>query len=193
MENLQSATIIIARFNEDITWAENLAKDNPQMDFLITNKGEYLPDIKWCFQTLAPNIGREGETFLRYIIEEYYQIEDFTIFLQGNPFDHDPLILDFFKKPFPNEIVLLGEMFTSDKDGAPHHPGLKVSETFTKIFGYEKHFFPFCPGAQYCIPKEFILNKSFQWWKDLYNIYMETPDAPWVFERLWLQIFNYQQ
>jgi hypothetical protein len=46
------------------------------------------------FQFNLPNFGRETDTFFRYIINEYDDLPDYVVFLQGNPFDHCPSAVD---------------------------------------------------------------------------------------------------
>lgn len=62
---------IIARYNEDISWAEG--------DFFVVQKGEHLP-----------NKGRETSSYLWYIIENYNDLEGEYYFKQGDPFPHYP-------------------------------------------------------------------------------------------------------
>jgi hypothetical protein len=47
---------------------------------------KYLP-INESFLT---NVGREGHTFFKYIYDNYDNLDDYTIFLQGHPYDHSP-------------------------------------------------------------------------------------------------------
>jgi len=80
---------IVARYNEDISWANKLPGD-----VVIYNKGESFPyempriDVK--------NKGREAETYVRAIIDFYDQLKSFhTIcFLQGDPFAHCSDVMD---------------------------------------------------------------------------------------------------
>lgn len=75
---------IIARYNEDISWAKSL-----ESDIFIYNKGE-----NWDWDDIPradiPNYGRESETYVRAILEFYDLLDEYSVvaFLQGNPFDH---------------------------------------------------------------------------------------------------------
>lgn len=73
--------LVVARFNEDMSWTleydESIRK--------IYNKGKdnlNIPSIK------LPNIGREGHTYLEYIINNYNKLPDFVIFSQGSTYDN---------------------------------------------------------------------------------------------------------
>ena len=72
---------VIARYNEDIEWTKRY--DN----VLIFNKGLPLDGIA-CEP--LPNVGREGHTYYKYICDNYENLDDYTVFLQGHPFDHSP-------------------------------------------------------------------------------------------------------
>ena len=43
---------------------------------------------------MLDNVGREGHTYYKYIVDNYDNLKDYTCFLQGNPFDHSPNIID---------------------------------------------------------------------------------------------------
>ena len=73
---------IISRYNEDVSWVRQL-----NCDYKIYNKGNIIHELP-C--EALPNVGRESQTFLHFIVSNYYKIKDSTLycFLQGRPFDH---------------------------------------------------------------------------------------------------------
>ena len=84
--------IVICRYNEDVNWIYNLLDQfNWIQKIKIFNKGETL-DINHpkIFIEDVKNIGREGETYLSYIINNYNHLPENIWFLQANPFDHSP-------------------------------------------------------------------------------------------------------
>jgi hypothetical protein len=88
--------IVVARYNESIDWTKSY-------NCIIYNKGDPIENTNTTTIPL-PNVGREGHTYLHHIINHYDNLSDYTMFLQGNPFDHTPLesILSSseWKKPF---------------------------------------------------------------------------------------------
>ena len=76
--------IICARYNEDIRWILPFIKSS-----IIFNKGvddlTYIPNehIIKC-----SNVGREGGTYLKFIIDNYEELPSYMLFIQGHPFDH---------------------------------------------------------------------------------------------------------
>lgn len=73
--------IVISRYNEDIEWIDQINAE--KFNFIIYNKGE--DNLKYSSIKLE-NIGRESHTFLTYILENYHNLADWNIFLQGEPF-----------------------------------------------------------------------------------------------------------
>jgi hypothetical protein len=172
--------VVIARYDECVDWVNHL--DKP---YIIYNKGESNIELP-CIH--VPNVGREGDTWLRYICSHYEDLDTMTYFVQGDPFAH----CGFLKLPqlvYPFKGI--GKMITDDAYGKPHHPEeLPVGEVYEKIFGDKKDEFVFCAGAQYAVHKKAILSKPLNWWNDLYNLYNQTNNAAWAFERLWAYIWK---
>jgi hypothetical protein len=73
-----SYQIVVARYNEDIEWITDNNK-------IIYNKG--IP-LNINNEVLLENIGRESETYLRYIIDNYDKLPEVVVFTQGNIKDH---------------------------------------------------------------------------------------------------------
>ena len=177
---MSSYTIVVARYNESLDWLDNMKTEN----IVIYNKGE--PIDRKCIK--RPNIGREGETFLYHIINNYDNLPDYLILLQGNPFDH-------FFSIFSNNIVLTSKNLQSAID---NYIQLKVTE-ITPLFiyylrenkpyknilsdRYYKLFFnhnmpefiQFAPGCQYIIPKKSILNRPLTFYKRIHYMLLNSP------------------
>jgi hypothetical protein len=85
--NPMTHTIVVARYNENLDWLM------PYNDSVVVfNKGENnIPQFK-NIKTLK-NTGREGDTYLRYIINNYENLPDKITFLQGDSFSHNSTIL----------------------------------------------------------------------------------------------------
>jgi len=83
--------LVIARYNEDLSWLKKLPKS---IKITIYNKGN--DDIEYPFIKL-PNVGRESHTYLYHIIENYDKLADQTIFCQGDSIFHSPGFLNLIK------------------------------------------------------------------------------------------------
>lgn len=93
--------LVINRYNENIQWINNISNKNWIKKIIIYNKGLKLPyELKNDFKIDINNVknkGREGESYLTYIIDNYESLGDNVWFLQADPFDHSPDFLNFFK------------------------------------------------------------------------------------------------
>ena len=180
---------VICRYQEDISWVKKI-----NIPYLIYKKGEKID----YFKTInIENIGRESEAFLRFIIENYDDLPEKIVFLQGDPFYHYKASIDFINNcSNQKDLVLLSDFIPiCDEIGRPHHfetlPLLEMLKEL-KINTSEK-MFRFAAGAQYLVLKKHIISKSLDWWKNAYNIHKYYKTAPWSFERLWLTIWNYEE
>jgi hypothetical protein len=75
-----SYKIVVARYNENIEWLKN-EKEN----CVIYNKGNKLNIEN---EIIVENYGRESETYLRYIIDNYENLPDVVVFTQAYISDH---------------------------------------------------------------------------------------------------------
>lgn len=178
---------IIARYNEDVAWTKDLV-----CPYLIINKGEEILDHPYI---TLPNVGRESDSYLNFIIKNYDQLPQEVIFLQGNPFDHCPTVLDEIRtKVYLTQVTLLAkDTFVDGRNGEPSHHGLPIGDISDRLGLPYKEGFLFGPGAQFIVPRTAITSKSLAWWTRAKAIHDEIGVGPWTFERLWLTIFEYNE
>lgn len=83
-------TVVVTRFREDVGWAREVLGRGARL--VICNKGdpETIPADLLPYTVDLPNIGRDGHTVLRYLVQHYDTLDDeeTLVFLQGHPFDH---------------------------------------------------------------------------------------------------------
>jgi hypothetical protein len=181
--------LVISRYNEDISWSK-------AYDCVIYNKGNYLENT-----IPLPNFGREGHTYLHHIVTNYENLDDYTCFLQGNPFDHTVTLFDklenFKTKNINNAIqfhYLSDIIYDCNLTGCPHHIGLPLADTYEKIFDVRKDklAFTFGGGAQFIVSKNRILTHSKSFYENIKNILSESvnPIEGYVVERFWNLIFS---
>jgi len=83
-----SIELVIARYNEDLSWLEKVPK---HIQITIYNKGA--DDLQYpCIY--LPNVGRESHTYLYHIINNYEDLAHRTIFCQGDTIFHSPEFID---------------------------------------------------------------------------------------------------
>lgn len=175
-----SKICVIARYQENVDWAQQLPE--PWLPLLI-QKGEHVP-----------NVGREPHSFLWFILQAYDDIqpEQMFAFVQGNPFDHCPQLLKTLESCSNPPFAFLGkgDVFRSNGDGSPHHPGLPVGELYEKWF--HKTFrepVAFAPGGQFLVSGEAILRRPKAFYQMLFEDVQINQQA-WVLERTWQEVFN---
>ena len=177
--------ICIAKYKEDISWCKNL--NHP---YTVYDKSK---DI--------PNLGREAETYLRYIVENYTKLPNYVVFIQGMPTDHlsEPTIAHLNKKidlsrntkiALPLNKVIL-------ETSIPQH----MKKTFVTLFDIPlPDIMVFTPGAQLIVPRECILCRPLEFYETIINVLRKVNNTtessnnclvcPWSLERMWLYIFD---
>lgn len=190
MTHCKNLHTVISRYQEDLEWMRQL-----NTSYTIYNKGNTLNNYK---STQLENKGRESDTYLHYITENYSNLPKYIAFLQGNPFPHCEEVVEilnsFEKSQYIDVIPLSNYIATDDRQGSPHHHGLDIGDLSDRIFPdiYYTQF-TFSTGAQYIISSECITNKSLEWWKRLHEIHTSHSKSPWIFERLWPLIWKYEE
>ncbi|CAO4846333.1 MAG: hypothetical protein CNLJKLNK_00396 [Holosporales bacterium] len=78
--------IVVARYKEDLSWikdyfpTENVTVYNKGGDQLYLGKNVKVIPVK--------NVGREAQTYVFHIVQNYKNLKGHVVFLQGHPFDH---------------------------------------------------------------------------------------------------------
>lgn len=91
--------LVINRYNENLQWINDISNKPFIKKIIVYNKGNIIPyDLDNKIKIInVENIGREGETYLSFIIDNYDNLVENIWFLQADPFDHSPDFMNFFK------------------------------------------------------------------------------------------------
>jgi len=184
--------LVISRYNENLDWANQFS------NVLIYNKGNNVT-ISHNIITL-PNIGREGHTIFHHIYENYDCLDEYTAFLQGNPFDHSPNLISNLTKYISSDFIpdfqyLSENYYDTYVFDCPHHSCLPMRIVYNKVFGcnmLENKKMSFASGAQFIVSKRRILKRPREFYKNIIEIleYSVKPVEGWAIERLQNEIFN---
>ena len=204
---MQTFKIIVAAYNENLDWLDKIN----QSDVIIYNKSDKIIENSIKLE----NIGREAATYFYHIINNYDNLPDYLILLQGNPFEHMEKNINEFN--LKNEIETLIENNNSLSglfnelcyENNNKYPNLNTSAYFLYFFNNNlPKFFVFLAGCQYIVSKENILNRPLQFYKKIYkmllnnnitvsndahynkNIFDEKSINAWTVERLMMYIFD---
>jgi hypothetical protein len=184
--------IVVARYNENVEWTLQFT------NVIVYNKGIKLTDD--FNQIVLDNVGREGHTYYKYICDNYDNLEDYTFFLQGNPFDHSPNIISNLNKYINNKDLSIDFEFLSEHiidcnlSGCRFHAGLPLIDTYEKIFNERKEnmSFIFGAGAQFIVSKKYILKRPKYFYSKIVEILQHdiNPIEGFVIERFHKIIFE---
>jgi len=191
-ERMESYQAVIARYEEDVGWAREL-----QMPFIIYNKGESDTGLENDFTVIRrPNVGRESETYLRHIIEQYDALPGHLVLLQGNPFDHCERLLEILAAP-PNAGMFVPLAHNSKQEtllGEYNWDGFKECLLdLAQFVGLPSDaVLQYGAGAQFIVPRRAIQSRS----KDFYAALLRRvngerdPLDGWAMERVWRYVFG---
>jgi hypothetical protein len=120
-----SYKFIIARYQEDINWLSTLIND-----VVIINKGQplNLPN-----EVLLPNVGRESESYLHYIIDNYDNLPDICVFSQAKIHDH---FIDYNLGSYDQYLIMIRDEAEKYGKSLPR----KVNEWNPLSFQWGKYF-----------------------------------------------------
>ena len=185
-------TLVIARYNENLSWLEKIDKNN--FSYKIYNKGK--DDLKYDCEKL-PNIGREAHTYIHYIIQNYNNLPDYVAFVQGSPLDHHTESINILNSHINDTDIWLYNGKINYKAVITEKNDKNWFDISKNILGEEFKndcFFP--SGAQYILKRENILCRSKDFYMKILKMILDEPGEifgkglPWCLERLWPQIFK---
>lgn len=194
--NYQNIDIVISRYKENIDWINNI-KSNPIIKNIYLYNKFYELNIK------LPNVGREAHTYLYHIVNNYNNLNDITIFLQGNPFPHCCNLYSIIDNINNlqngilslNNIIVENEYSINRKHKTLHPHGLFLAYFMDLLFGIKMDInqtVNVTYGAQFACTKQAILSRPREFYEFLLKFvsYETNPIEGYIFERLWLYIFN---
>lgn len=189
--------IVVSRYNENIEWTKQFP------NILIYNKGEPISDD--YNHICLPNVGREGHTIYTYIYNNYENLDEYTIFLQGDPFDHQKNIIEKIKNYLQMGIkldidfeYLSDEIFTVNfSDDTIFDDTVKddlkpiiipIRLVYNHLFNvYQLYDFryTFGVGGQFIVSKRAILSRPREFYRKIVKIleYTKSPGEGYVIER----------
>ncbi len=188
--------IVVARYNEDIEWTKQFH------NVIIINKGQKLEDGYNEF--FLNNVGREGHSYYKYVCDNYDNLEDYTIFLQGRPFDHSPNIISNLNN-YINNPTLKEEFFEYISEQI-HNSNLNlecekywqcknIHTNWKRVFGVKcegENQCIFGAGAQFIVSKKNILKNKKEFYENIVKMleYSVDPLEGYDIERFHKYIFS---
>lgn len=182
--------IVVARYNEDVSWVRG--------EHFIVQKDTHLP-----------NTGREATSYLWWIIENYKRLPGgMTTFVQGGALEHCPALYHWLNILQPVDFAWApGPLWETDRKRAlqfPDEAPLPLVELWHDLTGKDFHGCQYVPWAQFAVSKETMLRKPLADYEKALELlmtkYAERPGlrydeneyiarGPWAMERLWARWF----
>ena len=173
--------MVVAKYKEDVSWTKSV-----KHKITIYDKDD---DI--------PNVGREAHTYLWHIVNQYDNLADTTLFVQGDPLAHTNLA----NKDEIADYINVHESFADYEPFAS--PTVYFERTGTSLRALNAATYNnvssiyYTSGAQFYASKGAILSKSQEWYKSLlqelsiprFDNDQGTFNA-WTMEGLWSFIFD---
>ena len=201
-----STSLVIAQYNENLSWIKNINKKYVQNIHIYTKNSNNIEEIFHqdipVHRVYLPNKGREAHTYLYHIIDQYKSLDDFTFFVQGYP---TTLTLEDINKNIANT------QYTSNFDTVnylwlnPYHKiyywqnqklqntGLNFFRWYYKFIDQEPLLYPYHIywEANFGVSKEKILSRNIEYYKNLIDqLSVNNMEATHFMERSWFYIFN---
>lgn len=187
---------IVAKYNENVDWTKQL---NGRVTIYDKSEKPIEGSIK------LKNVGREGETFLYHIVNNYDNLDDVTVFLQGNPFEHLNTLVGWrnYLTDDEKQIVInkMNNEINNDSKFTTFYQVLYndpkyVNYVYTsaaclKYYGEQHERYTVSPGAQYIVPKKYILSRSLEFWKTLQKAMYNDELNGYCQEQLWYLAFTH--
>jgi hypothetical protein len=215
-DNENNIVIVISRYNENLEWL----KEEPfnKYPVIIYNKGpndEYYKPDKLIKTENIKNVGREGHTYLYYIIQNYNNLYNINIFLPGSAnmekkMPHCKKLIEHIEKNnksiFLSNKISLNDLYnfqldnysSTSQENNSINPENNLELSEIRPFGkwYEDKFKNIelnyvTYGGMFSISKEDIIHHPIQYYKNLIK-YLENSSNPEVghyFERAWEAVF----
>jgi hypothetical protein len=180
--SLSTIKIVVARYGENIEWTKKY--DN----VVIYNKG---PPLNRGYDEIRlANVGREGHTYYTYICDNYDQLDDYTVFLQGHPFNHSPDIQAQLEAESDEEFQYLTPLTREDISDDDMPMTLAYEYLFDKPIDISS--VQYGAGAQFIVSKTRILQRPRQFYERIVELLQHdvNPIEGYIVERFHGLIFE---
>ncbi|CCH49458.1 DUF3431 domain-containing protein [Pseudodesulfovibrio piezophilus] len=204
--------VIIARYQEDISWADELG-----YAYTVYDKS----DTPIQESVSLENIGRESHTYLAHIVREYDRLAPLNVFVQGWPFDHIDdqkkgsvgMLRSMIERSVDRHIPFKGFAWFKlkcDRLGRPHNLGnpenegrwagwgndIPLGDIFEKLFDakFPRNLVVRAPAGLFAVTDERIRTRPKAFYEYALSLIEADPtdrkNTGHAFERLWQHIFN---
>jgi hypothetical protein len=196
-------SLVLARYNEDVSWTKEIVSyfDN----IFIYNKGSDTIDFDYANVKNVNNVGRESQTYVQFIIDNYNTMTDYVLFSQARPEDRgwDKDInkfitnikeVSFCSEPFGALGWVNVETLERQEPIEEHKfQEMRYRDEFESLFktNYPKAIL-YSSGATLWVSSKNIKSRSLKFYCHLNERLNKDihPPMAWIVERFWALIFS---
>jgi hypothetical protein len=188
-----NVTVVVAHYNENIDWLKNI-----KYNVTVISK------IGIPFES-GKNRGNEASSYLEYIIQNYNNLSDYTIFIHGHQTAwHHKTNMDnkinrlIFNKDYYNinEIQIEKLYYVFNPIDYPDKLLEEANEDFINFTGIKSDYknYHIRAAAQFYVSKSLIKSRPIEYYIKMYNWLMTTNFRSFwssrVLEHMWHYIFT---
>lgn len=193
-----SIDVVIASYGEDLSWMKWIPSEWRVFLYCAKeDRTEFQTHIK---PVMVPNGGREAGQYFQHLVDHYGDHSDYTVFLQGMPFDHSARdVISFLtKSQLPSGLVQYVGGMPSLPLWMCSKPMGKMLEIMVRVFGSEDKVPPTTPGnvgAQFYVRRDVILDNP----KSIYESFLQesrrasSDSFGHLIEPAWGSVFNWHK
>lgn len=194
--------VVVSKYKEDVNWIHKSIYPT-----IIYDKSNN--PIERSIH--RPNIGREAETLLYYIISNYDKLPSGTIFLQGDPrfnpvrYTYEEIINKINSTHALTGLTSFLEplWYIDDISGYWEKTSGRI---YNILFDTNKKSVTYSSGVEYILPRDNILNRPLEFYQHIYKSLLQFGNKPlqcfekedlkqlgisaWAIEPLWGCIFD---
>ena len=185
-------TLVVCRYKEDVSWLCDYAD---RCGIYVANK---LTPAGWPGRVVE-NRGYEPYAYFQFFIDNYDNLPDVCVCVQGNPWDH------LKRSSFDQILTALeaqrmwflplngdGHSAWQTPDGGPSHPGLgpALTKWWQIVTGHAPHSKWYAwYGGQFAVSREAVRSRPKAFWVQCAET-CRTRDDACALERLWAYVFE---
>jgi len=201
---MTSVGLVVARYNESLTWLNELYEQNSAVKIYVYNKGN--TDIEQVYAPIEQhdrlNVGNEAETYLWHMLRMAHRLnaenDAVTLFVQGNPYDHvhkEHLYRIIHQPDTVKDFEWLAYHILDCKvKNECHHRGLPITEFYHELLQHDiPQDFLFGVGGMFAARDTLILNAGVDRLTRARDLVIGTykDDEPWcILERIWDKVLT---
>ena len=194
--------VVVSKYKEDVNWVHKSIYPT-----IIYDKSDN--PIEGSIH--RPNIGREAETLLYYIISNYNNLPKTTVFLQGDPrfnpirYTYDEIVNRLNSPHDSSELSSFLEPLWN-MDDVNGYWEKTSGRIYNILFDTNKKNVTYSSGVEYILPRDNILNRPLEFYQCIHKSVLQFGDkslrsfenenlkqlgiSAWAIEPLWGCIFD---